>query len=109
MAAEDVEAQATGVDHEVVKSVAGTNFKVLGDLPAMLVGQMVQNALMSAKRTDVLAENALASSIKMLQEVDPQEAKALKELFTGNALAEQINSLGAAISALREMVAASQK
>lgn len=109
MAAEDVEAQATGVDHEVVKSVAGVNFKVLGDLPAMLVGQMVQNALMSSKRTDVLAENALASSIKMLQEVDPQEAKSLKELFTGNALAEQINALGGAIAALREMVAAQVK
>lgn len=105
MAAEEAEAQATGVDHELVKSVAGANLKVLGDLPAMLVGQMVQNALMSSKRTDVLAENALAAAVKGLHEVDPQEAKSLKELFTGNALAEQINSLGSAIAALREMVA----
>lgn len=104
MAAEDIEAQATGVDHEVVKSVAGTNFKVLGDLPAQLTGQMIQNALNHQNRVSALSEAALAASIRSLTDVDPTEAKSLKELFTGNALGEQIAALGSAIAGLQQMV-----
>jgi hypothetical protein len=108
MAAEDAEAQATGVDHEIVKSVAGANFKVLGDVPAILTKMGLENAISHQNRVNVLSETALAAALKGLSEVDPTEAKSLQALFTGNQVAEQIASLGAAVAGLQEIVKAAQ-
>ena len=108
MAAEDAEAQATGVDHEIVKSVAGANFKVLGDTPAMLTTMGLENAVSHQNRVNVLAENALAASLKAMNEVDPAEAKSLQALFTGNQVAEQLANLGASVAAIQEIVKAAQ-
>jgi hypothetical protein len=96
------------LDHEVVKSVANTNFKVVADLPAVLSGQMVQNALNHQVRLQTMSEAALGAAIRGINEVDPAEARSLKELFTGNAVAEQISSLGASIAALQELIKAAQ-
>ena len=108
MAAEDVEAQATGVDHEIVKSVAGANFKVLGDTPVILTNMGLENAISHQNRVNVLSETALAAAIKGLSEVDPAEAKSLQSLFTGNQVAEQLANLGASVAAIQEIVKAAQ-
>lgn len=108
MAAEEAEAQATGVDHEIVKSVAGANFKVLGDTPAILTNMGLENAISHQNRVNVLAENALAASLKNMNEVDPTQAKSLQALFTGNQVAEQLASLGATVAALQEIVKTAQ-
>ena len=102
------EEQTKEVSPELVQSVADANFKNRADAPAFYAAMMLRDAVAHSKTIDKISESILAKQLEAIATVDPVEATGVKELLTGNALAEKITALGTAISGLQAILKGAQ-
>ena len=96
------------VSSELTQSVADSNFKTLADGPAFFANALYSEFLSHNKRINALQEKALANSLERMGTTDPIEATGLKELLTGNSLAQRINELTAAVAAMQGVIKGGQ-
>lgn len=103
------------LNENVVDSVAATNFKTLAEGAAFYANLGMANAVADQQaarqdhqshrnRMSILAEAALAKSIKNLDSLTPAEAVSDTQEFSNNGLAAQLSSLGSAIAGIQEFL-----
>ena len=91
---------ATNIPAEILESIAVDNVKAVAGQVAALSNLAFQEAVNSLGRRNILAENALAVSLKRMQEIDTEESLSMKHAFTGNAVAEKLAELSSTVKAL---------
>lgn len=97
-----------GLDPSVVEAVSNTNFKNLGEVPAILMGQYLGNQIQHFNRVNVLAETYLAIAVKNAHELSPKDAVSTLKEISGNDLAQQVSALGAAIASIQQSMKGAQ-
>lgn len=86
------------VDQGIVDSVSSGNLKTVAESAAFFTAQGFANSVSHQNRLNILAETALATSVKLLSSVTPEQAQADSTLQTGG-LAPLISALLAALNA----------
>src|SRR3972149_6560938 len=93
---------------DLVDSVADDKIKTIAGAPAFYAAQAMGNAVAHQNRIAVLAETALAQSIKLLTEIDPAESVSVLKMLSGNDLAQQLSALGSAVAQVQQIVKGAQ-
>lgn len=83
---------------EVIESGSNVNLKTGLEMHAVQLYRMRENALGHDQRCDKIAEFHLSAASEKMTAIDPAEAFASKQMFTGDAVAQQLASLLAAIN-----------
>jgi hypothetical protein len=96
------------LDQSTLEAVNNTNYKVLGEAPAYLMGQAFSDSVDHRRRVNALAEAYLGQALKAMVEVDPSEAISQVKQLTGNDLAAQVSQLAAAVASIQQYVKAAQ-
>ncbi len=84
-------------DQGLIDSVANANNKTVAESAAFFTAQSMANSVQSQNRINVLAETALATAVKTLASVTPEQAQADSTLQTGS-LAPLISALLSALA-----------
>lgn len=84
---------------EVVTSVASTNFKTMGEVPAFYTGIGMANAMSHQQALNTITLSVVGSISKYLTQADPEESMSALKLLSGNDAASQIANLTAALGA----------
>lgn len=81
----------------ITESVATVNTKTLGDSPAFYTQLAMGNAIAHQNRSNIIAETAMAASVKQIQEMDPIQALSLARVgFASTDTADTISKLASA-------------
>ena len=94
------------LDNQVVDSVSASNFKTLGDAPAVSMATLYQQSAKHLARVDAIAEAQLGVISNKLLNVDPSESKSISEMFTGPA--SLLSALGSAIAQVQQLMKGAQ-
>ena len=96
------------LDESTLESVSNANYKTIGESGAFYQAQAMANHVASQNRLGILAESALGSVVKNMNEVDPAQALSLVKANTGNDLSAQLAQLGAAVAAIQQQMKGAQ-
>lgn len=96
------------VNEVVVDALGINNVKTIGEAAAHSMAIAFENAVAHQNRVNVMAESALGSVVKRMNEVDPAEAVAILKATSGNEVAATIAQLAAALGANQQGVKAAQ-
>jgi hypothetical protein len=91
-------------DQGLVDSVSNANIKTIAEAGAHAMAQIFQSSAAHANRLNILAEGALAKSLKNMQELDVSEAVSEQKVLSGNDLGQVLASLNAAVAAAQQLV-----
>ena len=94
-----------------VKAVAGSGSEAQATISKVLaaqIGILIGDTVASAGRRASIADLAMASAVKDLVTVDPQEAVSIAKTMTGNDLAQQLAQLLTALGSGQQGVKTAQ-
>ena len=96
------------ISPEIIQAVADNNEKALGEAHAMQLYRQRENALGHDQRCDKIAEFHLSAASEKMTAIDPAEAYASKQMFTGDAGSDVLARLLAAINSGQQGVKSAQ-
>jgi hypothetical protein len=96
---------------EITESIAIANAKSVAETPAQLanlalgnliqnINQSQQNAVSNQQNVNSLQATVLGKVVQMITTLGPLEAMSAQQILTGNAVAEEISDLKAAVAAM---------
>src|SRR5215831_9966526 len=93
-----------------VKTVAGAGAESQASLARVVssaLGILVQDSVASAGRRNAMADAAMATVLKSMSEIDPQEAVSVAKTLSST-LPEVLAQLGSAVAALQQIMKGAQ-
>lgn len=94
------------LDQSTLDAVANSNYKNLGEANTLAYVQQVQSQNAHQSRLQILAETALARSLRQLSGVDIEQAAADQKVDGGQA--GLMAQLGSAVAALQQVMKGAQ-